>query len=141
MVSQKPFDPTYGFGKVVRPFFFEVELRSPFREVATALKSYGRVFPASCEVVQVAHVLKKRDRFYVCHFKSLLYLDGVADKDSITGRDLQEIGGALDFLLARGMVAIARNHSFLAPPAHVCSVLGDSRKWKQVSKYTFKTPH
>lgn len=127
--------------KVVAPHFYEVELTVPMHVIASRLRYYGRVFPRDLEVVQVAHILKKRERFFICHFKSLLYLDGVAAKESIQERDLEELAGALYHLEAHGMVKIIVQPTHSAFPGRVGTVWGDSRPWKLVSKYTFKKPH
>lgn len=141
MGSQKPFDPSYGMDKVKPPYFFEVALNVPMQVVASRLRLYGRIFPRDLEVVQVAHVLKKRDRFFICHFKSLLYLDGVASKESLQDKDFGELAGAMYHLESNGLVEFMDKPTHPVLPDRVGTVWGDTRPWNLVSKYTFKKPH
>lgn len=135
-------DEGFGIEKVIPPYFIEVELRVPFEVVAARLKAYGRSFPRDNEIVQVAHLLSKRDRFYLCHFKSLLWLDGVIDEEAISRRDIEELKGAAKTLVSanyvetKGIVGSPRNL-----PPHVKDCYGDGKDWRYVSKYTFKRAH
>ena len=134
----------YGFHKVERPYFFEFTPVIPMWQVADRLKSFGRCFPADNEVVQVAHVLRKRGRHYLCHFKSLLYLDGKIQRSSITTRDLQEIDAAIKMLCDNRLISPPtgwRHGEHGTAPSHVRDIHPDLTTWKRVAKYTFKKPH
>jgi hypothetical protein len=124
------------------PLFHEVLLNAPIDVISRRLRSFGRTFPERLEIVQVAHVLKKRGKFYICHFKSLLYLDGVAERNDITLRDLAETYAAVMMLLRDGLVTIETDfdvEQFGPVPPHVKDVSRDTYyDWKRVSKYTFK---
>lgn len=132
----------YGVHKVHAPLFHEVLLNAPIDVISRRLRSFGRTFPDRLEIVQVAHVLKKRGKFYICHFKSLLYLDGVAERSDITLRDLAETYAAVKMLLRDGLVTIESDfdvEQFGPVPPHVKDVSRDTYfDWKRVSKYTFK---
>lgn len=132
----------YGVHKVHAPLFHEVLLNAPIDVISRRLRSFGRTFPERLEIVQVAHVLKKRGKFYICHFKSLLYLDGVAERNDITLRDLAETYAAVMMLLRDGLVTIETDfdvEQFGPVPPHVKDVSRDAYyDWKRISKYTFK---
>lgn len=114
--------------------------------MASRLRKFGRAFPRDGEVVQVAHVLRKRGRFYICHFKSLLYLDDVIRREDITMRDLAETLAGVDMLVKAGLVSPLfgqdwRKDSFGPAPSHVRDVSDDrDTPWRLVAKYTFKNP-
>ena len=137
-------DANYGLHKVSPPLFYEVGLSFNISKVANRLRHFGRAFPRDGEIVQVAHVLRKRGRHYICHFKSLLYLDDVIRREDITMRDLAETLAAVDMLKKSGMVTPLfgddwRADSFGPIPSHVRDVSADRDiNWRLVSKYTFK---
>ena len=138
-------DDDYGVHKVHAPLFHEVVLNAPIDVISRRLRSFGRTFERDLEVVQVAHVLKKRGKFYICHFKSLLYLDGVANRDDVTMRDLAETAAAVQLLLHDGLITIDEDfdHEKWGPcPNHVKDVSRDTyHTWRRVAKYTFKSNH
>ena len=136
-------DADYGIHKVSPPLFYEVVLVDGFAKINERLRRFGRAFPRDGEVVQVAHLLHKRGRFYICHFKSLLYLDDVIRREDITMRDLAETLAAVDLLVKAGAVSPMfstdwRKDSFGPAPSHVRDVSGDrDTPWRLVAKYTF----
>jgi hypothetical protein len=127
--------------------FYQVECHAPIDVIARRLRSFGRVFPKQSEVVQVSHILRKRGMFYICHFKSLLYIDDVLRRDDIDTRDLAETTAALDLLIREGFVSLLpgdtayRSNAFGPCPRHVKSVDPDDISWNRIAKYTFKNPH
>lgn len=132
----------YGMSKIVPPMFIEVELQFPWDVVSSRLKNIGRTFRNPNEIVQVAHILKKRDKYYLCHFKSLLYLDGVIPEDAIQEKDLCELSFAVQQLQGLGYVnVIDRLTRTRKPPPHVKDVTDSIVPWRRVVKYTFKKPH
>lgn len=137
-------DDGYGFHKVSVPLFYEVSISRPLPAIANRLRQFGRTFPLEGEVVQVAHILKKRGRYYLCHFKALLYLDEVITREAVSQRDLAETLAAVDMLVKTRMVSPLYGKdwpvdSFGPVPHHVLDTAGDPEKhWRFVSKYTFK---
>ena len=137
----------YGQHKVRPPLFYQVECHAPIDVIARRLRSFGRVFHKQGEVIQVAHILRKRGVFYVCHFKSLLYIDNVLQRSDIAARDLAETSAALDLLVREGLVSLLpgdttyRSNAFGPCPQHVKSVSPDDFTWTRIAKYTFKKPH
>lgn len=130
----------YGWDNIVPPYFYRVDLLASFNEVRDALTGIGRTYPDGT-VIQVAHVLKKRGVFFICHFKSLLWLDGKAEKSSIAPRHINELGFALKALIDNGMVRQVGNHPVVHDAPNVQDTNLIPGNWKRTSKYTFKTPH
>lgn len=130
----------YGWDTIVPPYFYRVELLTSFNEVRDALTGIGRTY-SDGTVVQVAHILKKRGVFFICHFKSLLWLDGKSEKSSITYRHIHELGFALKVLIDSGMVRQVGNHPLEHGALGVQNINSIPGDWKRTSKYTFKTPH
>lgn len=67
--------------------FIEVELVKEFYDAVNAAKSIGMMTASKSKLFQTGHILKKRGRYFVVHFKQLLALDGKIiqwdDKDAM----------------------------------------------------------
>ena len=62
--------------------FLEVLLKNPddFLKIAETLTRIG-IVSRNKEIVQTCHILHKRGKYYICHFKELFALDGVGKTD------------------------------------------------------------
>ena len=116
----------------------EVTLKEPddFLKVRETLTRIGVASRKERKLYQSCHILHKRGKYYVVHFKELFALDG--KPTNITTNDIQRRNRIAKLLSDWGLIAIAREEEVadLAPLKQI-KVLSfkDKGEWTLESKY------
>lgn len=78
--------------------FIEVRLKSPddFLKIVETLTRIG-VTTKDKKLIQTCHILHKKQKYFICHFKELFLLDGVA-KTKFEQSDLERRNGIVRLL-------------------------------------------
>ena len=86
--------------------FLEVLLKNPddFLKIAETLTRIG-IVSRNKEIVQTCHILHKRGKYYICHFKELFALDGVG-KSVIEDEDRLRRNGIANLLQQWGLCEV-----------------------------------
>lgn len=92
--------------------FLEIELKDQqdFLKIAETLTRIG-IVSRSKELVQTCHILHKRGKYYVCHFKELFSLDGVG-KSALSEEDVLRRNGIANLLQQWNLCTIINPDSF-----------------------------
>lgn len=92
--------------------FLEVLLKTPddFLKIAETLTRIG-IVTRNNELVQTCHILHKRGKYYICHFKELFALDGVG-KSEMLEDDCQRRSGIADLLQQWGLCEMVDKERF-----------------------------
>ena len=121
----------------------EVELDDPqkFSIVKETLTRIGIQSSEKHELYQSCHILHKRGRYYLAHFKQLIALDGYG-----TNFSDEDYGRLLDIsslLSDWGLVKIIDTENFTPPKRNAFRVLKsvDVEHWTLVPKYTIGKYH
>lgn len=114
--------------------FLEIELKSQqdFLKIAETLTRIGIVSRAK-ELVQTCHILHKRGKYYICHFKELFVLDGVS-KTPLSEEDILRRNGIANLLQQWHLCDIKDNEKFSEMSLQRVKVVPYSQK----SEYTLK---
>lgn len=118
--------------------FAEVRLEHPddFLKVKETLERIG--VPSRDSLYQSCHILHKRGRFFIVHFKEMFLLDG--KPSSMNDTDLGRRNTICDLLQQWGLVTVCDPKGILEPRAKIRSLKiiphRDKHKWLLKSKYT-----
>lgn len=118
--------------------FVEVRLNDPddFLKVKETLERIG--VPSRNSLYQSCHILHKRQRFYIVHFKEMFLLDG--KPSSLTDKDIGRRNTIVDLLDQWGLVQVIDHKQISSPRAKVRSLkivpFRDKQNWMLKSKYT-----
>ncbi len=122
----------------------EVTLKEPddFLKVRETLTRIGVASRKERKLYQSCHILHKRGKYYIVHFKELFALDG--KPTNITSNDVQRRNRIAKLLSDWGLVEIVNESEDLAPLNQI-KVLSfkDKGEWTLESKYNIgkkKTP-
>ena len=122
----------------------EVTLKEPddFLKVRETLTRIGVASRKERKLYQSCHILHKRGKYYIVHFKELFALDG--EPTNITSNDVQRRNRIAKLLSDWGLIEISTEVTDLAPLNQI-KVLSfkDKGEWTLESKYNIgkkKTP-
>lgn len=118
----------------------EIKLNQPddFLKIRETLTRIGIANNKTSTLVQSCHILQKRGRYYIVHFKELLALDGLCvtfSTDDIERRN------DIAFLLENwGLCTIVdkESHSFSGQNFFRVLKSSESKNWTLVRKYEFR---
>ena len=114
----------------------EVTLKEPddFLKVRETLTRIGVASRKERKLYQSCHILHKRGKYYIVHFKELFALDG--KPTNITSNDVQRRNRIAKLLSDWGLLEIVGNAENLAPLNQI-KVLSfkDKNEWTLESKY------
>jgi hypothetical protein len=119
--------------------FIQVSLNTPddFHKVRETLSRIGVASQNDRILYQSCHILHKRGKYYVTHFKELFALDG--KPSTISESDIARRNTIAKLLEEWGLVTIM-NHDVMvtSAPLHHIKILTYAEKpdWKLVAKYT-----
>jgi hypothetical protein len=119
--------------------FAEVSLKSPddFLKVRETLSRIGVASRKDKILYQSCHILHKRGKYYICHFKELFALDGKLT--DISSNDYARRNAIARLLEEWGLVTII-NPSVLGEvaPLHQIKIITHKEKheWQLITKYT-----
>lgn len=116
-----------------------IELSNPedFLLVKESLTRIGVASKRTQTLFQSAHILHKRGKYYICHFKELFMLDG--KQSSITEEDIARRNLIASLLRDWGLVTIADNSLLKEKaPLHSIKIIPFKEKgnWHLESKYS-----
>ncbi len=129
-------------GNDVIPYLVEVELigteQDAFLKVRETLTRIGIASKAEDNVlIQSCHILQKRGKFYICHFKNLFILDG--KRNTLTNGDVARQNKIIALLEEWNLIKV-KDQSQIRDP--VCSLAnirivkhGEKSDWVFKSKY------
>lgn len=89
--------------------FIEVELIQPFQIIRETLSRMGILVGSG--LYQTAHILHKKNRYYIVHFKQLFELDGRAS--SLTDEDKLRLYKIINILIAWNLIKIIKKEDFV----------------------------
>jgi len=113
-----------------------------FLQVKETLERIGIANFREKKLYQSCHILQKRGRYYIVHFKEMFALDG--KKSHITEEDMYRRNHIASLLQDWGLVTLVRPVEVLEGEERVkVFVLKHSEKqdWEQISKYTIGGNH
>lgn len=116
----------------------EIELSEPddFLKVRETLTRIGIPSKTENVLTQSCHILHKRGRYYVAHFKEMLLLDG--KEVDFSEEDVARKNHVVTLLEKWGLVKVLSNHqrdSHEQTPVTVI-MFDDKKNWTLKSKYT-----
>ena len=111
-----------------------------FLKIKETLTRIGVASNKNKVLFQTAHILHKRGRYYIVHFKELFALDGKTS--SIESVDIERRNSIVKLLVEWNLLTVV-NEEQLEPMGHVGQFkvisLKDKRNWELVPKYTIGT--
>lgn len=122
----------------------EVELlgEEGFRKVKETLTRIGLASRTEKVLTQSAHILHRQGRYYICHFKELLALDGL--RTDLSESDIARRNRIVQMLAEWGLVKVF-DATMLEPMGspNVVKVIkyADKDEWDLRTKYTIGIRH
>ena len=114
----------------------EVSLKEPddFLKIRETLTRIGVASRKEKKLYQSCHILHKKGKYYIVHFKELFALDG--KPANITKNDVERRNRITKLLFDWGLVELATQHTEIAPLNQI-KVLSykDKGDWTLESKY------
>lgn len=108
-----------------------------FRKVKETLTRMGVATPSEKTLSQSAHILHSKGRYFICHFKEMFLLDGLAS--SITESDLARRNRIAQMLSDWNLIQVVDPKSLepMGSPS-VVKIIKHSEKddWQLIPKYT-----
>jgi len=119
--------------------FVEIALQQPddFHKIRETLSRIGIASQNDKILYQSCHILHKRGKYYLCHFKELFELDG--KPSSFTDSDVARRNTIAKLLEEWGLLKIVNPEIITTTaPLHYVKILTYKEKpdWKLVAKYT-----
>lgn len=120
--------------------FVEVELNNDgdFLKVKETLSRIGIASVPKKELYQTCHILHKKGKYYICHFKELFALDG--KNTNFNEEDLARRNTIIKLLEDWELVAVINYELIESPQAPLTSFkilsFKDKKDWTLVPKYT-----
>lgn len=123
----------------------EVQLshKDDFLKVKETLTRIGIASKESKRLCQTCHILHKRGRYYITHFKELFALDG--RPSSISEDDIARRNTIARLLAEWGLVTIINNQTMVVPASSMSSIkvvpFTDKHNWVLEAKYNIGVKH
>lgn len=120
--------------------FLEITLETPedFLKVKETLSRMGVASKKEAKLYQSCHILHKRNKYYIVHFKELFLLDG--KEADFTESDLARRNAIANLLDEWGLIAIIEKERFSEPMAPISTIKilshKDKQNWILEAKYT-----
>jgi hypothetical protein len=120
--------------------FVEVTLPTAenFLKVKETLTRIGVTSKTENRLYQSCHILHKRGKYYIVHFKEMFALDGLAEE--IPEGDIARRNTVANLLSEWGLVALVdptKSASPTVPVSHMKILpFGEKKDWELVPKYT-----
>lgn len=120
--------------------FIEVETLSndDFLKVKETLTRIGISSKKENKLIQTCHVLHKKNRYYIVHFKELFKLDG--DSSDLSEEDKERRNTIIHLLESWNLITVKSDKSLIQNVAPLSSIkiitYKEKDKWVLVSKYT-----
>jgi len=117
--------------------FIEVSLVNDFSVIAETLTRIGIADTKQKKLYQSCHILQKRGKFYIVHFKEMFLLDGKTANLSDSDRWRRN---AVAYLLEKwGLIEILTNEDGIEDRTTQVYVLkaAERDEWSLIPKYTF----
>lgn len=116
----------------------EIELIVDFNVVRETLTRIGISSVQRKELFQTAHILKKKNKYYIVHFKQMFGLDG--REYVMTHDDKRRLNRIVSILENWGMITISDKESFDKEeiiPMNMLKIVryGEKDDWKLTQKY------
>lgn len=115
-----------------------IELEHPedFLLVKESLTRIGVASKKTQTLYQSAHILHKRGKYYICHFKELFTLDGKTS--TITEDDISRRNLIASLLQDWGLITILSENLSENAPIHSIKIIAfkDKGAWELQSKYS-----
>ena len=119
--------------------FVEIKLSTSddFLKVKETLTRIGIASDHNKTLYQTCHILHKRQRYYIVHFKEMFALDG--KRSTLTADDIARRNSIVAMLQKWNLVDVVNDQLIAAPVAPYGSVkvlpYSQKRNWDLVSKY------
>ena len=115
----------------------EVRLRErdDFLKIAETLTRIG-FSTKDNKLVQTCHILHKRGKYYICHFKELFELDGIKKSD-FTEEDMKRRNGIANLLEQWGLCEIAEKDQIQEMSLSKVKVVSYSKKKDYILKSNY----
>lgn len=120
----------------IRSHIIQIELKDPscFSKIAEVLTRIGIPSYKTHTLFQTAHILYKRQKYYIVHFKDMFVLDG--KKSTITHADIDRVYTIVNLLQQWNLCEVVDNIDMtkynvpllIVPRTHI-------DQWKLVPKY------
>jgi hypothetical protein len=129
-------------GDNIVPFLLEVELSDHvFLRVKETLTRIGipskKPTDEKSKLIQTAHILSKRGKFYICHYKTMFLLDGKSNH--LTTHDIARQNRIAQLLQDWGLLRIVRPDQIGNTSCSLKTIkvvkYDDRDNWEFVSKY------
>lgn len=122
----------------------EVELlgEEGFRKVKETLTRIGLASRTEKVLTQSAHILHRQGRYYICHFKELLALDGL--RTDLSESDISRRNRIVQMLVEWGLVKVYEPEMLVPMGSpNVVKVIkyADKDEWDLRTKYTIGIRH
>lgn len=120
--------------------FLEVALKSDedFLKVKETLTRIGVASRKEKKLYQSCHILHKRGKYYIVHFKELFLLDG--KQSDFSEEDRGRRNAIASLLEEWGLVVVVQKAQFEEPMARLSSIrilpFSEKQEWVLESKYT-----
>jgi len=120
--------------------FLEVTLAKPedFLKIKETLTRIGVASKKEKKLYQSCHILHKRGKYYIIHFKELFLLDG--KQSDFTTDDLARRNAVAGLLSDWGLISIVNPENYTDPKAPISQIKiishKDKENWILESKYT-----
>lgn len=117
--------------------FLEIELKDEqnFLKIAETLTRIG-IVSRNKELVQTCHILHKRGKYYVCHFKELFSLDGVS-KSALSEEDVLRRNGIANLLQQWSLCTIINADKYSVLSLQKVKVVPFSQKNEYILKQNY----
>lgn len=121
----------------------EIKLKEPddFLKIRETLTRIGIANNSTKTLTQSCHILQKRGKYYITHFKELLVLDGLCV--TFTESDINRRNDIAVLLEAWGLCDIVDKEHHTFNQCNHFRVLSskDAKEWSLLSKYEFGHNH
>lgn len=119
----------------------EVELKQDqdFLKVKETLTRIGVASRKTKTLFQSCHILHKRGKYYICHFKELFLLDG--KNSNLSEQDITRRNAIVDALQSWGLLKVVDPKQIAHPIESIGKVakvvpFKEKSEWELVAKYT-----
>lgn len=120
--------------------FLEVKLKreEDFLKVKETLTRIGIASRKEKKLYQSCHILHKRGKYYIVHFKELFLLDG--KQSDFTEEDMGRRNAIALLLEEWGLISVVDSDKYQEPKAKISSIrilpFKEKGEWELESKYT-----
>ena len=121
----------------------EIKLKDDqaFLQIKETLTRIGIPSYKKGALYQTAHILHKKGRYYIVHFKQLFEIDG--RETDLNSNDLDRVYAIADLLQQWGLLSIVEPHSVDKSVLSTIKVIPykEKRQWKLIPKYQIGVKH